>query len=125
MKVIVCGSRRWTDSRTIWRVLERLADHHPEVEIIHGAARGADTIAGEVGVALGFKVTAVPAQWEKFGKAAGPMRNKEMLGMAPDLVYAFRCRGESNGTDNMIKIAKKAGVAIGIYWENGGVSDDV
>jgi hypothetical protein len=121
MRVICCGSRDWVDSRIIWEALSDLADTHPDAEVVHGAARGADSIAGRVAKALGLTVTAVPADWNTYGKAAGAVRNKEMLGMAPDRVYAFRCLGESKGTDNMIQIAQKAGVPVAVYLEDGRV----
>lgn len=114
MKILICGSRGWTDPRIIWRDLEVLAEMHPDAEIIHGAARGADTIAGEAAKALGLKVTEVPAQWTQFGPSAGPIRNKQMLDMAPDRLIAYRCAGESKGTDHMVKIARRAGVPIRI-----------
>lgn len=107
-KVLVCGSRNWDNAHLIWEFLEILQTTRPEAEVIHGAARGADTLADKAAKALGLKVTAVPADWEQFGKAAGPMRNKVMLGMAPDRVIAFRSVGDSKGTDHMIDIARRS-----------------
>lgn len=114
MRVLVCGSRTWTNAHLIWEFLEVVAEMHPDAEIIHGAARGADELAAKAAAALGLKVTAVPAEWHKFGPTAGPMRNKAMLDMAPDRLVAFRCEGESKGTDHMVKIARRAGVPIRI-----------
>lgn len=123
MKVLVCGSRTWSDAGIIWNILEILADHHPDAEVIHGAARGADTIAGHAALALGFTVHSVPANWEQYGKAAGPMRNKQMLDMAPDHVLAFRLDGKSSGTDHMIKIAHRAGVPVRVVDQRGQFRD--
>jgi hypothetical protein len=108
MRVLICGSRSWSNARLIWEFLEVLRDTDPDAEVIHGDARGADRLAGSAAEALGLKVTAVPAEWEKFGPSAGPMRNKVMLGMAPDRVIAFRCEGESKGTDHMLRLARQA-----------------
>jgi len=119
MKVLICGTRTWNDQRPVWRVLDDLYEANPDLEVIHGAAKGADSIAGQIATSFGIPVTAVPADWEKFGKSAGPMRNKEMLGMAPDLVVAFRRDGESRGTDHMIRIARRAGVPVRVVTENG------
>lgn len=119
MRVLVCGSRGWNNPQIIWNALETLADHHPQATIIHGDARGADSIADHVAKALGLTVHAVPAQWEQFGKAAGPMRNKQMLDMAPDHVLAFRSDGKSNGTDHMIKLAARAGVPVRVIDPRG------
>lgn len=121
MRVIVCGSRTWDNPHPIWQSLERIAEQHPDAEIIHGAARGADSLADAAAKALGLKVTPVPADWEKFGKAAGPMRNKQMLDLAPDRLLAFRCPGQSKGTDHMITIARRAGVPCWVTDPDGRV----
>lgn len=123
MRVLVCGSRNWTDTRIIWNAMEVLKEIGEPIEIIHGAARGADTIAGKIATAFGFEVREFPADWEKDGRAAGPMRNKVMLGTAPDLLYAFRTYGPSRGTDHMISIAYAAGVPTRMYDINGRYRD--
>ena len=76
IKVLVCGAREWTDRETIRAWLSRLP---PGTTVIHGAARGADSIAGEVAAELGFTVRSYPANWQEEGKAAGPLRNQRML----------------------------------------------
>lgn len=121
MRIIVCGSRDWEFPTIVWNALEALADTHPneEITIIHGDARGADRIAGHVAEALGMEVIAVPAEWEKFGKTAGPMRNKEMLGMSPDSVLAFRSDGPSPGTDHMVKLAIRAQLPVRVIDKRG------
>jgi hypothetical protein len=85
--------------------------------VIHGAARGADTIAGWLAEQRGLQVMEFPAQWQKYGKSAGPIRNKQMLDEGkPDKVYAFYSdKKKSRGTANMAKQAKKAGIPT---WEN-------
>ncbi len=113
MKVIVCGDRNWLGWAAIERELERLP---AGTTIIHGAARGADTIASVLGVRMGFHVKVYPAQWEQFGRAAGAIRNKWMLDAGPDLVLAFHSDiRQSKGTANMIEIAKKAGVEVKLF----------
>src|SRR6478735_4722343 len=105
MRVIVCGDRNWRDYWAIYDVLNRL---DRSSVIIHGAARGADQMAGIIGKNLGFEVISVPAEWDKHGRAAGPIRNKKMLDMAPDLVIAFHEDiRNSKGTKNMLDIAVK------------------
>ncbi|KKN19781.1 hypothetical protein LCGC14_0942300 [marine sediment metagenome] len=113
MKVLVCGDRNWTGWAAIHRELERLP---PGTTIIHGAAYGADFIAGITGVRLGFTVKAVPAEWDTFGKAAGPIRNRWMLKMEPDLVLAFHNDiRRSKGTANMVAIARKEGIEVKLF----------
>ena len=76
MKVLVCGARDWKERGPIEREMRKLP---PGTIIIHGKAPGADTIAGQVAMALGFPVRDYPADWDKHGKAAGPIRNSKML----------------------------------------------
>ena len=57
--LLVCGSRGWTDKDTIADVLADYADRHPVV-VLHGAARGADTLAAEVATFYGYEVRAFP-----------------------------------------------------------------
>src|SRR5690349_24754694 len=74
MKVLVCGSRDWTDEGPI---ADRLATLAPDgcATLIHGAARGADTIASNVADLLGWAVHQFPADWDRHGKRAGILRN--------------------------------------------------
>lgn len=78
-------------------------------EIAHGAAKGADALAGQIAQELGLPVTEYPANWRRYGQVAGMIRNKEMLkDFQPDAVLAAP---GGNGTANMVGIAMKAGVA--------------
>ncbi len=87
MRVLVCGSRHWTDRATVKEWLAKLPRRSV---IIHGGCRGADVIAGEVAVELGFGVAVFPADWKLHGKAAGPIRNEQMIVDAvPQRVFAF------------------------------------
>lgn len=89
MKVLITGSRNWTDREVI---KYHLADLPADTTVIHGAARGADQLADSVARELGFEVIAVPADWTLHGRAAGPIRNQRMLEHNPDLVIAFPLR---------------------------------
>jgi hypothetical protein len=135
MKVLICGDRNWTDKQRIKEeLLEVLADRKNlfagsspiSIVIIHGGARGADTLAGEVARELGMRVAVYKAEWEKFGKAAGVLRNLEMLNDGkPDFVLAFHSDiSKSKGTANMIKISEKRGIPVKLitmdYYRLGG-----
>ena len=110
MKILVCGDRDWTD---IWTIYDVLNKYPRDTIILHGAARGADTMAGTIAKKLKFTIHSCPAQWEKYGKAAGPIRNRQMLDMNPDLVIAFHNNIEkSKGTKDCIKEAEKRGIPV-------------
>ena len=116
MRVLVTGSREWTDRGVIRHALETLPR---DTVIIHGAARGVDRIAGEIATELGFMVEPYPADWGTYGrKAAGPIRNRQMLVEGkPDVVYAFHddLWKKSKGTKNMANQALHAGVPVILY----------
>jgi len=114
LKVLVCGGRNFKDRAKLDHVLNDIYDDHGISEIVHGAAPGADTLAGLWAEAKAGKVevTTFPADWVKYGNRAGPVRNTEMLKKSmPDLVVAFPMR-ESKGTWDMVKKARAAGVEV-------------
>jgi hypothetical protein len=114
MRILICGARDFDEPKAI----EALIDALPlDTVIIHGCADGADSMAGAFAKRRGMKVLEFPARWDIHGRAAGPIRNKEMLvDGKPDKVYAFyRNKIASRGTRNMVMQAMKAGVPV---WEN-------
>lgn len=117
MKLLICGDRHWTQEAPIRKVLER---YEPTaVTVIHGDAPGADRIAGRIANEMGFSVDPFPAEWEKYGRPAGPIRNRQMLKEGPDLVVAFHSDIESSkGTKDMLEISNKAGVATELHEGN-------
>ena len=108
MKVLVCGSRDWTDREAIE---ERLKALPVGTTIISGAARGADSIAASIGRRLGLEVREFPPEWDRFGRSAGYRRNLAMLDEDPDLVIAFQL-GNSPGTAHTIENAKQKGIPV-------------
>lgn len=81
-----------------------------DVVVIHGDAKGADTMADSWAVVNWCEIQSYPADWDKYGKRAGYLRNMQMLVEGkPDLVVAFP---GGRGTANMIKLAEEAGVEV-------------
>lgn len=115
MKVLVCGSRDW--NRPTW-IGRRLANLPRGSEIIHGDARGADILAKLYAHALGIPETAFPADWRGKGRAAGIIRNLEMLDQKPDLVIAFQVGG-SRGTQHTIDEARRRGIPVEVITHDG------
>lgn len=108
-RIIFTGSRHFTDRAMVRYALE---DLNPETDlIVHGDARGLDTIAKEEALDLGFAVEAWPADWKTHGKAAGPIRNQAMIDAGADLVVAFPL-ADSVGTRDCIHRALSAGITV-------------
>jgi hypothetical protein len=115
IRILITGSRDWNDYEVIERaILDVVGNTTGPVMIVHGAARGADTIAGEIAKKHAFSVETHPALWNKHGKAAGPIRNQEMVDTGADVVLAFLLPG-SVGTKDCIRRAKAAGLLVIIY----------
>lgn len=107
-RVLVCGGRDFRDRNLVFTTLDALQPQ-PWL-IIEGGARGADALAQSW--ALDRRVTRLtyPAEWNKHGPAAGPIRNARMLAEGkPDLVIAFP---GGAGTADMVAKARAAGVEV-------------
>lgn len=111
-KILVCGSRDYTNGAVIARALDDVCADLDDPVIIHGDARGVDRVAGHIARERGWWVWPCPADWNRADHAAGPIRNQRMLDVAqPDLVVAFPATG-SRGTADMMRRAKEAGVRV-------------
>lgn len=122
MRVLVTGGRTFLDIVWVWAGLDLLHEVLPGgiTEIIEGGASGADIrarwwaeafndVCGQLAGHMPIKITEVKAEWEKHGRSAGYIRNAEMAKLKPDVVLA--CPG-GNGTANMVKVAKAAGLRV-------------
>lgn len=110
MRVLVCGGREYADWHTMRDVLWGIHHDTRIVEIIHGGARGADEMAARWAKLADVPVAVVKADWQRHGKAAGPLRNQEMLDRHhPDQVIAFP---GGRGTADMVRRAKAAGLKV-------------
>jgi len=107
MKVLVCGGRDFHDLNLLYETLDSL-DPKPTL-IIHGAANGADILSGHWAKKRGIPVKEYPADWNKYGRSAGLVRNTAMLKEEPDLVVAFP---GGNGTAHMSLSARKNGIEV-------------
>lgn len=116
--VLICGSRDWTDRTPIenW-----LIGHTSEGDVlVVGGAKGADTIAKDIGERRGLVVAECKAPWAYYGRSAGPIRNRAMIALRPEIVVAFKCGNTSIGTDNMLNYATLNGVPTEVYIDGKG-----
>ena len=110
MKVLVCGGRDYDNRDSLYEVLNAFHSVGPISVVVHGDAKGADRMAGDWARTRGILEDPHPANWATHGRAAGPIRNAEMLtSTAPDLVIAFP---GGRGTEHMVRIAKQAGFRV-------------
>lgn len=110
MRVLVTGGRTFKDREWLHAGLDLLNQLSGGItEIIEGGATGADNRAQEWAYRREIRCTTCPAQWEKHGKSAGYIRNKEMADLRPDIVLATP---GGKGTENMVKVAKAAGIKV-------------
>jgi hypothetical protein len=125
VRVLVCGGRKFNDFNLVWKHLAPFL-RQGSVTIIHGAAPGADTLAGDFAKLWNLPEQAFPANWTdlsqpdavirarkdgtKYDARAGHRRNQQMIDDGkPDLVIAFP---GGTGTADMVNRAKKAGIPV-------------
>ena len=107
-RVLVFGGRDFHDAEAMESTLRRHLQ--PEDVIVHGGARGADALAGDIaGRVMGHAVEVHPADLHKHGKSAGPIRNQEMLDSGID--FAIGMPG-GRGTQDMAERLRKASVSF-------------
>lgn len=112
MKVLVCGGRDYADQQKVDQVLGAIDRIDGIDTIIEGCASGADSLAEDWARRMGKVLRHFPADWQKHGRAAGPLRNRQMLLEGrPDAVVAFP---GGRGTAHMTRIAQEAGVPVRI-----------
>jgi YspA, cpYpsA-related SLOG family len=106
VRVLVCGGRGFHDAALMNRTLEA----YPITVLIQGEADGADRMAATWAASRRIQVERYPADWRRHGKAAGPIRNQQMLDIGrPDLVIAFP---GGHGTADMVRRAIQAGIEV-------------
>jgi len=109
-KLIVAGGRDFIDTTRGFKTLDKLTANLKDIEVVCGEARGADTVGKLWAESKGYPVKSFPADWDKYGKAAGHVRNSEMANYGTHLIAFWD--GSSRGTKNMIESAKKKGLLV-------------
>ena len=111
-RVLVCGGKDYADEKTFNETLDNLIDKYNTI-LVSGHAKGADMLAEKYAEKNGIEIKVFPPEWSKYQKAAGPIRNRQMLDYISEeenpLVIAF-WDGQSRGTKNTIQTAEKMGI---------------
>jgi hypothetical protein len=111
VKVIVAGGRDFKDYNLLKSKLDLLLSNITEpIEIVSGAANGADKLGEKYAKDQGLSLKQFPANWNKFNKSAGYIRNKEMAEYATHCVCFWD--GKSKGTKHMIDLAKELNLKV-------------
>ena len=127
IKIIIAGSRTYNDYSTVSNIVDHILrtklykkGYKPsDIEIVCGMANGADTLGEHYANSNGFAIHYFPAEWDKYGKSAGYIRNKQMAEYASyrkgyGALIAF-WDGNSKGTKHMIDLAKEYGMKVFVY----------
>lgn len=124
IKVIIAGTRDFNDyaflKKNVDYFLQGINPNNEEIEIVSGNARGADKLGERYAKEHNLPVKLFPANWDKYGKRAGYLRNQEMANYA-DMLIAFWDE-KSKGTKHMIDIAKKQDltvIVVGYVYRSG------
>lgn len=115
MKTIIAGGRDFTD----YELLKKQVNHYRFykgliTEIVSGCAKGADYLGEQYALENGIPLKYFPADWDTHGRAAGPIRNKQMADYADALIVVWD--GSSRGTKNMIDNMHKLNKPVFIVW---------
>lgn len=115
IRVLVTGSRDWDDNDALIETFRDwyIANAGPENPILVSGAcpRGADAYAEELWRRQGWPVEQHPADWNTHGKAAGFIRNQEMVDSGVDICFAF-IKDNSKGASHTKRLADRAGVPV-------------
>ena len=110
-RVIIAGGRLFDDYAYLKDSMDYLLQNvKDEIAVVCGKARGADTLGEKYAKERGYTVHYFPADWDRYGKSAGYIRNEEMAKNADALVAFWD--GKSRGTKNMIKLAHQYGLRV-------------
>jgi len=110
MRILVTGSRDWTDEERIRRILQGLPPGWSRVTLVSGnCPTGADWFCEQIALEMCWVLELHPADWNQFGKRAGFIRNAEMVASGADVCIAF-IRNNSKGATMTLELARKAGI---------------
>lgn len=114
MRVLVTASRDWDDAEVIaLALIDAQAQGHPVLPtlVVGACPTGADHIAYALAAGWGWPTERHPADWDRYGKRAGYLRNAEMVDAGADVCLAF-IRNSSRGATMTADLAERAGIPV-------------
>jgi hypothetical protein len=116
MRVLITGGRKFYDWNLLNNTLNEFLKDKTSITIVHGdCPTGADQLAQRFVDYQRVQVERYPANWKKFGKAAGSIRNQEMVDLGADICFAFP-HPESTGTWDCVEKAHAAKIEIQVKY---------
>lgn len=114
-KVIIAGSRSFADYEKLKSVCDSILPNlysEPRISILSGTSSGSDSLGERYAKERGYTLNRYPADWKRYGKAAGPIRNRQMVKEADAAIIFWD--GQSRGTKNLIEEANRHGLKVWI-----------
>ena len=118
MFILVCGGRHFNNYLALKCTIDEFLETHripdESIEFVSGGCEGADTLAERYATENGFVIHRFPAEWKKYGRAAGPIRNQQMINFIKDkssVVIAFLSK-DTVGTRRTVQLAKKNNIEV-------------
>lgn len=131
--ILITGAREYPDLELVENQIWGEFDPEEDCYLIEGEARGVDKHSADIAKKLGINVVAMPAQWKLYGRAAGPIRNREMVKLARHkaengnevicLAFPLKPRREGSGTWECIDRVKAAGLPIKVFAQEAAGKD--
>ena len=114
-RVLITGSRNWTDRAVIRRALTEVWLADPATVLVTGGCRsGADALCEQCWTHWGGHLERHPAQWQRHGRSAGYRRNRDMVALGADQCVAF-IRDHSPGASHTVALAHAAGIPVVVH----------
>ncbi len=114
MKVIIAGGRDFDDYDMLCQRVDRILSRQTEIEIVSGAAKGADKLGERYAEERGYNITRFIADWNRYGKRGGYIRNEDMANYADALILFWD--GMSKGSKHMLEIASEYDLKIRVIY---------
>ena len=119
MKIVIAGDRYWDDDKLRKRIrllLLKLIKECQDLVVITGGCRGVDTAAYETALDLGIETLVFKPDWGKYGRSAGPIRNRLMLDEEPSYLHIYHSDiNNSKGSKDIMKQAQTRGISVIIH----------
>lgn len=114
VRVLITGSRTWDDALIIRRALLPYREYEHCTLVSGHCRKGADALCEALGEELHFTIERHPAEWGKYGRAAGFIRNEKMVTLGADVCLAF-IRDRSRGASHCARLARVRGIPIRVW----------